>query len=279
MGGVPVWPRVIGFLDSQVAPLLRENYDDAVGRRLMRAAGGLVAVAGICLYDADRQAAAQRYFFDALRLAKASGDRGFGGYIVALLANQSMSLGRYRQVVQYAETAMRGSGGDLSPALVSDLCTLQAKAYARMGDRARCHEQMRRAERMAGRIRPSEEPPETGYVQRGLLEVQHAEALRQLGDLAPAQAYAEEALTTAGSSHLRSQAHRFATLAMVLAARGQVDEAAGVAHQMLDRVQGMESCRLHDRVQAVSCAIRAAGNGVAARELADRASEQLATPM
>ena len=279
VGGVPVWPRVIGFLDSQVAPLLRGNYDDAAGRRLMRAAGRLVAVAGICLYDADRQAAAQRYFFDALRLAKASGDRGFGGYIVALLANQSMSLGRYRQVVQYAETALRAAGGWLSPALVSDLCTVQAKAYARMGDRVRCYEQMRRAETMAGRIQRSQEPPETGYVQRGLVEVQHAEALRHLGDLAPAQAYAEKALASAQSSHLRGQVHRFATLAMVLAARGQVDEAVGVADQMLDRVQGMESCRLRERVQAVSGAIAAAGHGAAARQFTQRAADQLATPI
>src|SRR6266487_13442 len=279
VGGIPVWPRAVGFLDSQVAPLLRDNYDDAVGRQLMRACGGLVAVAGICLYDADRQAVAQRYFFDALRLAKASGDRGFGGYIVALLANQSMSLARYRQVVQYAETAVRGAGNCLGPALVSDLCTLQARAYARMGDRGRCHEQMRRAERMAERIRRSEEPPETGYVQPGLVEVQHAEALRQLGDLAPAQVYAEEALASVETSHMRGQVHRFATLAMVLAERGQVDTAAGVAHHMLDRVQGMESRRLRDRVQSVASAIQAGGDGVAARELAERARDQLATPI
>src|SRR6266851_493257 len=87
VGGVPVFPRVIGFLNGHVAPLLRESYDNATGQQLMRAAGGIVAIAGICLYDADRQAAAQRYFFDSLRLAKASGDRGFGGYVVALLAN------------------------------------------------------------------------------------------------------------------------------------------------------------------------------------------------
>ncbi len=279
VGGVAVWPRVIRFLDSRVAPVLRESYDDAVGRGLMRAAGGLVAVAGICLYDADRQAAAQRYFFDALRLAKASGDRGFGGYIVALLANQSMSLSRYRQVVQYAETAMRGAHGRLSPALISDLWTLQAKAYARMGDRVKCHEQMCRAEQTAGRIRPGEEPPETGYVQRGLVEVQHAEALRQLGDLVSAQAYAEEALSTAESSHLRSQVHRFATLAMVLAARGEAEEAARVAHTMLDRVQGMESHRLRERVQAVSRAIQAQGDGAVAQEFAERARNQLATPL
>jgi tetratricopeptide (TPR) repeat protein len=262
-----------------VTPLLRDSYDDATGRQLMRAAGGVTAIAGICMYDADRQAAAQRYFFDALRLAKASGDRGFGGYIVALLANQSMCLGRYRQVVQYAETALRGAPGYLSPALMSDLCTLQAKAYARMGDRAGCHEQMRRAESTAERIRAGEEPPETGYVQRGLVEVQHAEVLRMLGDLGPAQSYAEEALSTVGLSHLRSQVHRFATLAMVLAARDDVEASAAVAYQMLDRAQGMESRRVRDRVKAVSGPISAQGDSIVAREFAERARDQLNAPI
>jgi hypothetical protein len=162
---------------------------------------------------------------------------------------------------------------------MSDLCTLQAKAYARMGDRAECHEQMRQAESMAGRIQLSEEPPETGYVQPGLAEVQHAEALRQLGDLAPAQSYAEEALSTADVCHLRSQVHRFATLAMVLAARGEPEAAAGAAHQMLDRAQGMESRRVRDRVKAVSREIRAQGDSIVARELADRAKDQLTAPI
>jgi hypothetical protein len=140
-----------------------------------------------------------------------------------------------------------------------DLCTLQAKAYARMGDRAECHEQMRRAEHMAERIRLSEEPPETGYVQRGLVELQHAEALRQLGDLAPAQSYAEEALSTVELSHLRSQVHRFATLAMVLAEGADADAAVAAAQQMLDRAQGMESRRVRERVMAVCGAIRTQG--------------------
>lgn len=243
VGGLPVRPRVIGFLDVTVAPLMRESYDDATGRQLMRAAAGVTAIAGICLYDTDRQAAAQRYFFDALRLAKASGDRGFGGYVVALLANQAMYLNRFRQVVQYAETALRGARSSLSPALVSDLCTLQAKAYARMGHRSECHQQMRKAEQMAGRIRVGEEPPETGYVQPGMAALQHAEALRQLHDLVAAQRYAEEALRIGEACHLRSQMHRFATLAMVLADRGQAEESAHAAGQMLDRARGMESGR------------------------------------
>jgi len=84
----------------------------------------------ICAYDADLQGVAQRYFFHALRMAKASGDPGFGGYVVALLANQALYLGLYRQVIQYAETALRGARQYLSPALVTDLSTMQALAYS-----------------------------------------------------------------------------------------------------------------------------------------------------
>jgi hypothetical protein len=38
----------------------------------------------------------------------------------------------YRQVIRDAETALRGTRQRLTPALVTDLSTLQAKAYARM---------------------------------------------------------------------------------------------------------------------------------------------------
>ena len=106
--------------------------------------------------------------------------------------------GLYRQVIQYAETALQGARQHLTPALVADLSTLQAKACARMGDRHGCHASMRRSEEMAARIRLSEEPPETGYVQPGLVEVQHADALRRLGDLTAARSYAERSVAAAG---------------------------------------------------------------------------------
>jgi hypothetical protein len=210
---------------------------------------------------------------------KASGDRGFGGYIVALLANQAMCLANYRHVVQLGETALRGARGCLSPAVISDLHTLQAKAYARMGDRLGCHEQMSLAEAYADRIETSEEPPETGYVQPGLVHLQHAEALRQLGDLAPAQSYAREALRTAEGSHLRSQFHRFATLAMVLASGRDADAAVAAADQMLDRSAGMESRRVRDRLAAVCSAIGAQSDSAVAAEFAMRARQQLAAPI
>ena len=61
-----------------------------------------VAIAGICAYDSNAQGLAQRYFHQALRLAKASGDRGLGAYVIALLVNQSLFMRDYRQAVAFA---------------------------------------------------------------------------------------------------------------------------------------------------------------------------------
>ncbi len=81
--GLVATPAMIAFLNERGAPLIRSAYDDVTGRELYRAVGGLVALAGVCAYDANLQGVAQRYFFQALRMAKASGDRGSGGYVVA----------------------------------------------------------------------------------------------------------------------------------------------------------------------------------------------------
>jgi tetratricopeptide (TPR) repeat protein len=277
VGGLPVRPRILQFLNRHAAPLLRGSFDDGTGRELYRAVGGLVALAGISAYDSDHQALAQRYLLHALRMAKASGNRSFGGYVVALLANQAMYRGDLRLVIQYAETALRGAKGGLSPALVSDLHTLQAKAYARMGDASACHEHMRTSESRAARINPASEPRETGYVQPGLVETQHADALRRLGDLKAAEDYAEEAVATAGASHLRGQAHRYATLALVLGQRGNLERAVHVGDAMLELAEGMESARIHDRVVTVAKALQP-HDSAAVRDFLERARQQTRTP-
>jgi hypothetical protein len=92
-GGIPVRPRIVEFLAEHAAPLVRGAYDDPTGRDLYRAAGGLAALAEICAYDTDLQGIAQRYFFQALRMATATGDRGFGGYVIALLSQTRRCTG------------------------------------------------------------------------------------------------------------------------------------------------------------------------------------------
>lgn len=254
VGGVPVRPRLVAQLSTQIAPMLDGRYDDAAGRSLFRAVGGLVAFAGICAYDAEQkgQALAQRYLFHALRMAKASGDKAFGAYVVALLTNQAIYLGDFRLAIQYAETALRAGQGTLSPALRTDLHAMQAKSYARIGDVAGCHGQMRLAETAAAQIDAANEPAETSYVQPGLVAVQHSEALRRVGDFAAAREYAEQAVGAAPSTHSRGQVHRLATLSLVLTARKEIDESVGVARQAFTAARGMESWRIRDRLATVA---------------------------
>ncbi|WP_030907486.1 hypothetical protein [Streptomyces sp. NRRL F-5126] len=257
-GGVATRARVVRFLGVQTAPLLRGSYGDGLGRQLHRATGALVAVAGICAYDSDAQGLAQRYFHQALRLAKASGDRALGAYVIALLVNQSLFLRESRQAVSFAEAALRTAGGGISPALATDLYAMQAKAYAQLGDSASARERIRCAEREAERIRPGQEPDETGYVQPGLLNVQVAEALLGLGDLPAARAHA--ALAVRSPAHDRGKVHRLAILSTVELCQGEPDRAARTAAEMAERARGMESQRLRDRLRGVRDELTASGS-------------------
>ncbi|MET9322230.1 transcriptional regulator [Streptomyces sp. NPDC003038] len=248
-GGVATRARIVRFLGSETAPMLRGSYPDGLGRQLHRATGSLVAVAGICAYDSDAHGLAQRYFHQALRLAKASGDRGLGAYVIALIVNQSLHLRDYRQAVAFAEAALRAAGRHTTPALAADLYAMQAKAYAQLGDTRAALACIRHAEAAAERIRPGTEPDETGYVQPGLVNVQVAEALLSMGDLDAAHEQAAAAVGT--PAHDRGRVHRLAMLCEVQLRQGEADRAVAAAAEMAERAKGMESLRLRDRLRAV----------------------------
>lgn len=275
-GGIATRSRIIGFLNAETAPLLRGGYSDATGRQLHRATGALVAVAGICAYDSDAHGLAQRYFHQALRLAKASGDRGLGGYVIALLVNQSLFLAEYRQSVAFAESALRAAGGEITPALAADLHAMQAKAYAHLGDGPNARRCIRHAESEAARIRPDREPDETGYVQPGLVDVQVAEALLGLGDLPAAAEHAAAAVRT--PAHDRGRVHRLAILTTIELRRGEADRAAAIAAEMAERAGGMESRRLRDRLREVRGHLVASGSAEAGRA-ADLVDGALRVPL
>ncbi|KIF02620.1 transcriptional regulator [Streptomyces sp. RSD-27] len=275
-GGMATRARIVRFLGHETAPMLRGSYPDDLGRRLHRATGSLVAVAGICAYDSDAHGLAQRYFHQALRLAKASGDRGLGAYVIALLVNQSLHLRDFRQAVAFAEAALRAAGSRITPALAADLYAMQAKAYAQLGDTAAALACIRRAEAAAERIRPGTEPAETGYVQPGLVNVQVAEALLSLGDLDGAHEQAAEAVGT--PAHDRGRVHRLAMLCEIQLRQGEADRAAASAAEMAERARGMESLRLRDRLRTVREALLTSGCA-GAQETADLIDGALRVPL
>ena len=277
VGGLTVRPRIINYLTTEVTPLLRGSYNHATGKQLHRAVGGLVAVAGICAYDSDYQGLAQRYFHQALRLAKASGDRGFGGYVVALLVNQALHRRDYRQAISFAEAGLRTAGSQMSPALATDIHAMQAKAFARVHDLAQAHASMRQTEAAAERIRRVDEPPETDYVQPGLVETQFAEALFSLGDLTAARRFADDAVSA--STHPRGRVNRLATVTKIAIQARQLDRAVESASAMLDQATGMESRRLFERFRQLRTTMWTHGDAPGLGEVVARIDDVLTIPL
>jgi hypothetical protein len=235
-----------------------------------------VSIAGICAYDADAQGFAQSYFHQALRLAKASGDRAFGAYVIGLMTNQAMFLRDYHRALAFAEAALRAAGSEISPALAADLNAMKAKAYGRIKEQPSAHRAMVCAESAAERIGEREEPPETGYVQPGLVDTQLAETLLSLGDLTAANAYAQQAADLA--THPRGQVNRLVTMTRVAVARREIDRAAEAASTMVDRAEGMESVRLNNRFRAIADTLRPE-DAACAREVVQRIDASLSVPI
>lgn len=196
VGGIATGERVRVFLRDHGVPLLRGTVTDAVGRDLFRAAGGLAALAGICAYDAGDHRNAQAAFHQALRFAAVIGDRGFGAYVLALLTNQALALGRWRDGVAFAATALRH--GTVSPALEADLSIMQARAYALMGSSSDTLAAIARAETAAAHIGHPGDLPEAGYVSEGMVLAKLAESHLALGNLIAAAAIAERRLRQPG---------------------------------------------------------------------------------
>ncbi|MET7280960.1 helix-turn-helix transcriptional regulator [Kribbella sp. NPDC005582] len=244
-GGLPAKVQLERFLSEHAAPLLAGSIRDSRNRDALRAMGSLVALAGICSYDCEQYGAAQWYFRRALQFADDAEDLPFGAYIDALMVNQALALRDFRQAADHVEEAIGYAGRQISPALEADLRAMQANAYAAMGERQLTYVSITHSESAAQRIRTSEEPPETGYVQPGLIEAKLGEALISLGDLRPAFAYARKALES--EDHPRGRVNRLASMATLELKSNEIEHAAAISIEMAQCAEGMESRRLHSR--------------------------------
>ena len=62
--------------------------------------------------DTGQPGLAQRYYIQALRLAQAAGDRGYGGYVLAAsMSHLAAQLGNPREIAQLARAAQEGRAG------------------------------------------------------------------------------------------------------------------------------------------------------------------------
>lgn len=124
-------PAVVDYLNTTVAPLLRRDCDDRVRSELMSAAAEMVLMAGWSAFDLGWHGQAQRYFGQALQLAKAAGDPLAAVDVMTTMTLQALHLrepvwaGRLAQAA--VETARQAQA---TPRVMAMLLTRQAWAIA-----------------------------------------------------------------------------------------------------------------------------------------------------
>lgn len=103
-------------LRVEAAPLLLGAYSDEVGRALFGASAELTRLAGWMAFDTGQQEAAQRYYIQALRLARAAADVPLGGYVLASMSLQATYRGFGDEGVDLAQAALERNRGSPPPA-------------------------------------------------------------------------------------------------------------------------------------------------------------------
>ncbi|MEV7283580.1 regulator [Streptomyces sp. NPDC093252] len=249
-GGGHARQALVRYLEHECEPMLRGTYGEQTGRRLFSAAADLTRLAGWTSYDIAAHGLAQRYFVQALRLAQAAGDRGYGSYVLVTMSRQAVYLGHGREAVQLARVAQQGVGGVAPPVVQALLHAAEARGHGVLGEVRACTASLVRAERALEVARPGDEVP---HWARFFDEAQLADELghshRDLQQFRAAAQHAERSLLLRAPAFARSRLFCRVVLATARLGLGELEQACQLAAEAAGQAAEMRSVRALEYVR------------------------------
>ena len=115
----------------------------------------MLRLAAWTAYDVGYHWLAQSYFTQALRLAKAAGNRTLGGRIFAGMSHQANFLGHYQRAVELARAAHEGFRDQGTPTAMAIAWAMEARAQASLRRERECAHAISQAEHWLARREPS----------------------------------------------------------------------------------------------------------------------------
>ncbi|MFF7728444.1 transcriptional regulator [Streptomyces sp. NPDC008001] len=247
-GSGHVRPVVVHYLNSVVSGLLAGSYREAVGRELFAAVARLTELAGYMAVDTGQPGLAQRYYIQALRLAQAAGDRGYGGYVLAAsMSHLAASLGNPREIAQLAKAAQEGARGHVTPRAEAMFYAAEARGHALLGDARSC--QTVAAKALAKLEEAGDPSPDSGdpawirHFDHAYLADELAHCHRDLGQAEQARRHAEDAIAGHAEGRVRRRAIGMLLLATAQVQQRDVDEACATGVRALDLLGTLRSNR------------------------------------
>ena len=278
-GSGHVRPVVVHYLNSVVAGMLSGAYRESVGRELFAAVARLTELAGYMAVDTGQPGLAQRYYIQALRLAQAAGDRGYGGYVLAAsMSHLAAQLGNPREIAQLARAAQEGARGRVTPRAEAMFLAAEARGHALLGD-------ARTFDAVAGRAVSALEQadPESGddqawiaHFDQAYLADELAHGHRDLGRSEEAARAAEEALSVLPESRARRRAIGLVLLAAAQVQRREVEQACHTGTRALELLGTLRSSRGSEYLEDLQVRLEPYAAEPAVREFGARLEIQAA---
>ncbi|TCM49426.1 helix-turn-helix domain-containing protein [Kribbella sp. VKM Ac-2568] len=203
LGGGYARSTLIQFMDQRVSPMLAGTYDAETGRQLFTAAARLCDLGGFMCFDSSRQGLGQRYYIQALRLAKASGDRTLGAHILGDMSLQAYDLGRPSEALALAEAGHCTARDCGSPSTAARCSALQARAHGLAGDQAATARAMKAAERELNQADLDDEPFWIRFFTEEQLAAEFMYTAHDLGQTAEVQLHAPTVLQSSAGMQRR----------------------------------------------------------------------------
>jgi hypothetical protein len=174
---------VVGQL-HEVTDLLQEQHPEPVARRLYRITADLAALAGWMSYDVGLHPTAQKYLVLALHAAKEAGDRPLGAFILSSMSRQMIHLDRPDDALELIHLAQYGSRDTAGATTQAMLHSLEARAYANLGQVNKCHRAVRMAEDTFADAQPDQDPAWISFFTEAELHAENAHSYRDLAYVA-----------------------------------------------------------------------------------------------
>lgn len=213
-------------LRVEAAPLLLGCYSDEVGRALFGASAELTRLAGWMAFDTGQQEAAQRYYIQALRLARAAADVPLGGYVLASMSLQATYRGFGDEGVDLAQAALERNRGLATARTMSFFRLVEARAHARAGDAHAAGAALKAAEGWLERAREGDNDPSwLGFYSYDRFAADAAECYRDLKAPRQVRRFTEQALSQPTEEFVRSHGLRLVVSAVAELESGNLDAA------------------------------------------------------
>jgi hypothetical protein len=266
-------------LRVEAAPLLLGSYSDEVGRALFGASAELTRLAGWMAFDTGQQEAAQRYYIQALRLARAAADVPLGGYVLASMSLQATYRGFGDEGVDLAQAAVERNRGLATARTMSFFRLVEARAHARAGDAQAAGAALRSAEAWLERSREGDpDPTWLGFYTYDRFAADAAECYRDLKAPRQVRRFTEQALSKPTEEFVRSHGLRLVVSAVAELESGNLDAACEQGVRAVEVAGRISSARTTEYVKDLLHRLEPYGDEPRVAELRERARPLLMAP-